>query len=223
MGLFGLFYTMLVGGATITKNIKTNLENEERRKKAIIEGREKYLDDVGCERLLSDNTRVISTKLWYDCADGKEGDYVLKRIKDNVVIRNYTKEKRDVAESTSFSKAKAEGKTVYKLGTWLDNHCKSKIRGYRYKDFNTGDIYVIRVFNGVKSYMNIQSGQIERETDGELIRNKTPKAHHHNIDEYELLRQKINKEQQMYFSKYGRINDRNGYCSCDGSDWYEND
>ncbi len=57
---------------------------------------------------------------------------------------------------------------------------------------------------------------------GELIRNKTPDAHHHNVEEYEKLKQKINKEQQAYYEKYGRIDARNGYCKCGGRDWYEN-
>lgn len=221
MGLFGLFYTIFVGGARGVKNIKISIENEKRRSQAISEGREKYLDDVGCERLVSDNTRVISTTLWNDCSDGQEGDRVLKRIDNNSVVKNYTKEERDKSEKNSFSKAKAEGKTVYRLGTWLDNHYKSKIHGYRYKDFDTGAIYIIRAFNGVRFYMDIQTGQLIRETDGEIIRNNTPNTHHHNVAEYETLRQRINKEQQIYFERYSRINERNGNCPCGGGDWYE--
>ena len=221
VGLFGLFYTSFVLVVKGVHNIKTNAENKERKQKAILKEKETYFDEKGCERLISNNAKVMKATLWNDCIYGKEGDYVLKYVDSNRIARNYTKEERDKTEAKSVSKAKEEGKTVYRLGTWMDDHCKSKIQGYRYKDFKTGATYVIRTFNGVRFYMDIKTGQIVRETDGELIRNKTPDAHHHNIEEYEKLRQKINKDQQAYFEKNGRIDARNGYCKCGGRDWYE--
>ena len=221
MGLFGLFYTAFVLGARGVHGIKTNIENEENRQIAISNGRETYLDYRLCERLVSDNTRVMKATLWKDCSEGKEGDRILKCVDSNKIVRNYTKEERDKAESKSILKAKEEGKTVYRLGTWKDDHYKSKIRGYRYKDFNTGQIYVIRTFNAVNFYMDIKTGKIIRITDGELIRNKTPNAYHHDVEEYEKLRQRINKEQQAYLEKYEVIDARNWYCKYGGKDWYE--
>ena len=222
MGLFGVLYTSFVLVAKGVNNIKTNIENKERRQKAIINKKDTYFDEKGCERLISNDIKVMKATLWKDSVYGKEGDYVLKCVDSDRIIRNYTKEERDKTEIESFLKAKKDGKTVYKLGTWMDDHCKSKIQGYRYKDFNLGTIYVIRTFNGVKFYMDINTGQIVRETDGELIRNKTPGAHHHDIEEYEKLRLKINKDQQVYFGEKGIIDARNVYCKCGGRDWYEN-
>ena len=42
----------------------------------------------------------------------KEGDYVLKYVDNNRIVRNYTKEERDKTEAKSVSKAKEEGKIV---------------------------------------------------------------------------------------------------------------
>ena len=222
MGLFGLFYTSFVLTVKGVRSIKTNIENEKRRQKAILNKKETYIDNECCERLVSNNNKVMKATLWKDCVYGKEGDYILRNVDNGNIVKNYTKEKRDESETKNILKAKEQSKTVYRLGTWMDDHCKSKIQGFRYKDFKTNETYVIRTFNGVNFYMDIKNGQIIRETDGELIRNKTPDAHRHNIEEYEKLRQKINIEQQSYLEKKGSIDARNGHCKCGGRDWYEN-
>lgn len=221
MGLFGLFYTVFVVGAKGVKAIKSKNENEKRRIDSIVKGNETYIGDDGCQRLNSNNQKVMQTYVYKTTPYGEYRDYVLKQVGSNNIIKNYSEEKRNKEELQNYYNATLEGKTVYRLGTLRDNYYKSAINGYRYKDINTGTVYVIRTLNGVKFYMDIGTGEFIRETDGELIRSKNPNAHHHDKDEYEKLRQKFNEEQVRYFKEYGRINSRNTYCR-GGKDWYEN-
>lgn len=202
-------------------NIKTNIENEEKKQKAILDGRETYLDEKLCERLVVNDIKVMKGTLWNDCKDGKAGDQVLKCVDSGEIVKNYTKEKRDKAETTSLDEAKKKGSTVYKLGTWKDNYMKTNMPGFRYKDLTTGDVYVIRVLNNVKFYMNIKTGMFVRETDGEIKRNNTPKAWHHDVSKYEKIRRRYNHEQRAHIKKYGKIDNYSYCCSCGGRDWYE--
>lgn len=221
MGLFGLFYTMFVGGTKCALGVKTNAENEKKRKEAISKGTETYVDNKGCLRLVSNNKKVMKTYVYNKFSGGEYKDYVLKYVDSNIIVRNYSREKRRFSEEKKYAIAKEFGKTVYRLGDDRDSYIKTNLPGYRYKDLNTGDIYVIRQLNGVLFYMDINTGLFIRETDGEIEKRNDERAYHHDKKEYEMLRQKMNKSQQEYFDKNGKINSQSTKCICGGRDWYE--
>lgn len=220
MGLFGFVYTALVLCVKGIKNIESTNENKRRRIHSINNGKQTYIDDAGCERLVDNDLKVMKTYVYTKDAYVEYKDDVLKQVGTNNIIRNYSAEKRNIEESNRKSKAILDGKTTYRLGTVRDNYNQSEIRGYRYKDIITGSTYVIRSLNGVNFYMDISSGQFIRETDGEIERNKNKDAHHHDIEAYESLRQRINKEQALYLEKYGKIDSKNMHYR-GGKDWYE--
>ena len=220
MGLFGLFYTVFALGVKGTKSIKAANINKKRRNESITSNKQTYIDSDGCERLTYNNQKVLQTYIYTKTPYCEYKDYVLKQVDSNNIIKNYSAEKRNQEENERYNDAIKNGKTVYRLGTLRDNYYHSRINGYRYKDINTNAIYVIRSLNGVKFYMDIDTGQFIRETDGEVIRNKTEGAYHHDEKEYEILRQKINTQQKKYLEQYGYIDPRNSHCN-GGTDWYE--
>lgn len=221
MGLFGLFYTAFALGTRSITNIKNCIENENRRQNSIHRGKETYIDERGCERLVSNNQKVIKTYIYKKTAGEEYKDYVLKVMESNEIIRNYSEEERNKEENLKYNQAIANDKTTYRLGSKNDHYLGTAMPGYRYKDIKTGDIYVIRVFNGARYYMNIKNGEIVRMTDGQLKAEKDVKAYKHNHDDYEKMRIKINKEQQEYLKTYGSVNERSNYCNMCGGDLYE--
>lgn len=239
MGAFGFIDLGLVIGSKIVSDINESFRNEKKHRKALEQKQETYVDSKGCERLVSNNQKVIKTYVYYDNDLVKTKDYVLKKLGSNEIIRNYSQEEREQQESYYYNKALELGRTAYRLGGIGDFFFHVGInepQGCRYKDINTGDIYVIRTFYGKKFYMNIKSGMLVRLSDGErkkIEKRQTVDNQHKKKDnnkqqnlmlpfllEPEEIIQKINEEQKEYFKKYGKIDYRNN-CTNGGIDYYE--
>ena len=93
-----------------------------------------YVDNNGRMRLLSNNHIVAFDKY--------QGDEVLRDLKTYEIVKNYTQEKREIERQVSQSKAIQESKTIYCID--FDEHRNDKIKGMRYQNLETGEIYVIR-------------------------------------------------------------------------------
>ena len=237
MGVFGLFYFGMIACAKVASDISEALHNENNRKEAFAQKQEIYVDSKGCERLISNNQKVIKTYIYYDNNPLKTKDYVLKKVGSNEIIRNYSQEEREQQENYYYKKAIELGRTAYRLGGLQDDFIHvgiDKPKGYRYKDINTGDIYLIRTYLGKKYYMDIKTGLLVRLTDGEKKKIEIRKARENQKDikhtnhnkkfsyekEPEEVIKKINEEQKEYFKKYGKIDYRNSYAD-GGLDYYE--
>ena len=94
-----------------------------------------YVDGRAKIRLMSNNHLAM-----YDTLPN--GNQVLRDIKTNQIVKNFTQEQHKIEYQKCCEKAKKEGKTI--VCTGFDFHKNDKIKGMRYRDLNTNKIYVIR-------------------------------------------------------------------------------
>lgn len=137
MGLFGLFYTAFGLGCKGAMGIKNSLEDNENRVKYRHDETNTYLDHNMTTRDLRTNHRMSTETKW-------NGEIWLRDCDTGHYIRNLTVERAE--KKYQEEKAKAErglsDRTHIQYGN-IDYH-NEKIPGYRYKDFKTGEIYVVR-------------------------------------------------------------------------------
>lgn len=174
--MFGLFYTIAVGlGFAVEKGAEAIISQKE-REEARQKGKLTYRDDNNKLRLVETNERVADTTLM-------NGDHVLKYDGCNRgrIIRNYTQEKYEYELERNRREAIRKGKSTYcitVLGVPKANHTRSRLiddngnyidntnrLGYRFKDFKTGDVYVIRKIRDRYYFMDVNTGYLVRETD----------------------------------------------------------
>lgn len=229
MSILGMLYPFYVAGMFAKDGYERSKMNEQSLSDARRDRCETYLFKTSSgweQRLTSNNHRSESRML-------TNGDRVLYDIDSKVVVRNYSAEQR--AENSYINEAKKkeaenEGKTVYLVDR--DGHenfyiydpqsrrSVCDVYGMRYKDFKTGQIYVIRCVNDKKSYgpyvyyyMNVSTGMFVRKTDGQIeIDKKFLKKNEITRDEYytnrgehiptvdELNRIQLQKKPYMYQS-----------------------
>lgn len=174
--MFGLFYSIAVGlGLAVDSGAKAIISHQD-REKARQEGKLTYYDENNKLRLVKTNERVADTTL-------RNGDHVLKYDGCNHgrIIRNYTQEKYEYELEKNRREAIREGKSTYCItitGIPKADHTEplykddngyvknpKEIMGFRFKDFKTGDVYVIRKIKGRYYFMDITNGHLVRETD----------------------------------------------------------
>lgn len=115
-----------------------------------------YVDSTGRMRLVSNNHIVMFEK--YNGCD------ILRDIKTNHIVKNFTQDKKYEEYKKSKEKAIQEGKTIFCID--FGYHKDDKIRGMRYMDINTQEKFVIRVLGKWKIpfYMNME-GEIVKPVD----------------------------------------------------------
>lgn len=174
--MFGLFYTIAVGlGFAVEKGAEAII-SQQKREEARQKGELTYYDDNNKLRLVETNERVADTTLL-------NGDHVLKYDGCNRgrIIRNYSQEKYEYEVERNRREAIKEGKSTYCItvsSVPKMNHTRSQLMddndnyidntnrtGYRFKDFKTGDVYVIRKVRGRYYFMDVNTGYLVRETD----------------------------------------------------------
>lgn len=174
--MFGLFYTIVAGlGFAVEKGAEAII-SQQKREEARQKGKLTYYDDNNKLRLVETNERVANTTL-------TNGDHVLRYDGCNRgrIIRNYTQEKYEYELERNRRWAIKEGKSTYCITVTevpKANHrsgllrtddgfkdIPEEVRGNWYKDFKTGDVYVIRKVRGRYYFMDVNTGYLVRETD----------------------------------------------------------
>lgn len=227
-GLFGLLYTAFTLGTKAGMSIKENIENENYRQEAIQRNNSIYIDSKGNACSTKDSKKVMYANEYLHGYNNPP-DKVLKYVDTGEIIRNFSEEDRKQTEVYYYNEAKKLNRTAYRIGGKYDNYCNvgvGKPKGYRYKDMATGAIYVVREFNGMRFYMDIKTGLLVRKTDGQFKREEERKNKNYYKSDFlrdikENTMERINQDLIAYQKRYGKIDYRNGFCSLDGSDWYE--
>ena len=93
-----------------------------------------YVDNNGRMRLMKNNHIVAFAK--------ENGHDILKDLKTFEVVRDYTQEKMSVEYHESKEKATKKGKKIFCID--FDQHLHDEVKGMRYQDMQTGEVYVIR-------------------------------------------------------------------------------
>lgn len=160
-----------------------------------------YVDTKGRSRLISNDEIVFYTF--------KNGEYVLTNA-SGCIYKNFSKEKKEKELYKIKEKNLKNKESTYCIDN--NNHKKDWIcKGKRFKDFITGDIYVIRYINYKYYYLNTVDGTIVRKTDWQKEQDKK------NIKSYlqndlnieEFNKQQLNiQDKQKLFRNY----EYNFYC-----------
>lgn len=184
--IFGLLYTAIVSIGAYLHSVNESAENEKNKKLYKHSNGLTYIDTKGRSRLLSNNEIVFYT-------NDKNGDYVLADSCGNI-YRNFSEEKR-TQECCELKKTASKNReTTYCCDN--NNHSKDwECKGKRFKDFETGDVYIIRCINNKYYYMNMSDGLIVRKTDWQLKQDEKMK----NVKSYflnELDIESFNKKQK---------------------------
>lgn len=136
MSIFGFAYSIFCAGALISDTLDNKFEDISQKSKAVNQGRDYYIDHKGTLRLTENNHMAYN--------DIVNGDRVMKDMKTNQIVRNYSEEQRQQKNI----KARTEGKTVVRITdreafskkgypTTLDYPLKG---GLLYRDIITGKI-----------------------------------------------------------------------------------
>lgn len=166
INIFGLIYTLFVSVGVFFH--KLNEKNENKKNKINFRSADglTYIDSKCRSRLLSNDKQVLYT---YD----KNGDYILKDMSGHV-YKNFSQEKRERELNERIYEAKNKNETTYCIDD-NDHRNDWECKGKRFKDFKTGDIYIIRYINYKYYYMNISNGLLVRETDWQIKQNRLNK------------------------------------------------
>lgn len=213
--MFGLLYSLFVGGAHVIKEIQDTIENEEYKQKYHDNSIGTYYDNK--MRMHDQKTgRIVS----YD-KDLKTGEVWLRdsltcqrirNISQDETQRHYEEEKRKYLNGTT-------ARTYVQYGR--DEHRNDKCRGIRYKDLGNEKLYVAREIPGgyynidgeecyvgtiVNCLMDLQTYQYVRPTDRELA------YHAGKLDKIKALYkaiEKANKEKSKNVQRYAKTKDVN--------------
>lgn len=177
--MFGAIWAMFSAVVVIKDSISNAIINSKEREKSLRNNEAFWYKTDGCARLHSNGHKVMTTNL-------DNGDYVLKDIQTQKILRNYSKEESDKIVQQQYKLAKEKNRSTYccwydrfsRKGKLYTKYCEQKISGSRFKDFKTGDIYVIRKFykhenpyeTDVSYYININTNKVVRPIDSELKR-----------------------------------------------------
>ena len=187
---------MIVSVGSIFYKINRNKENEQNKKQFKHPDGLTYVDTNGNSRFLSNNELAFYTY--------KKGDYVVEDYKGNI-YKNFTEEKRQSHFEELKNTAIRNNETTYCIDD--DNHKNDwNCKGKRFKDFRTGDVYVIRCIKNSYYYLNIENGMIVRKTDWQLNRDKDMKGsvmyyddiHYVDIKELNNKRRNTQDKQEFY-------------------------
>lgn len=162
--MFGIIYTLFSSIGYCVAKFVENKENAENKKKYGNEGDGLTYIDNKCRFRLNSNNHIA---MYHTSHPSCPGDYVLEDIEKNIIIKNFSKDKRDKEQQERTNEAILKGETTVCID---DITVRSTIetngfRGNRFKDLKTGELYVIRFLNQRWYYMSVKNGHIIRETD----------------------------------------------------------
>lgn len=200
--IFGLIYTLIVSIGALFHQINETNKNKENKTKYIHPNGLTYIDHKGYSRLVSNDELVFY--------NNKNGDYVLENA-NGYVYKNFSEEKRIKKLEENTRTARENNETTYCIDDNEHKHdwfCKGK----RFKDFETGKIYIIRCINYKYYYMDIDTGMVIRKTDWQIKedeRKKGDKFHFKDIDIEEF-----NKKQETIENKRMLYREFDYNCNC---------
>lgn len=146
--MFGLLYSLFVGGAHVVKGIQDTIENEEYKQKYCDDNAGTYHDNK--MRMRDQKTgRIVSYE-----KDRRTGEVWLRDSLTCQRIRNITQDEteRHYEDERRKYLNGATARTYVQYGK--DNHRNDKCRGIRYKDLENGKLYVAREIPGGYYYIN---------------------------------------------------------------------
>lgn len=164
--MFGIIYTL---SSLFLKSIgvlKEDCDNKYIKRNQNDNDLPTWTDIRGNERLKSNGHIAVYGVGNKSCPN----DYTLTDIQTGRIIKNYSSEDRDSRIKNEYEKRKQQGYSTYCCD--FNNHLNDSIKGRRYKDFNTGQVFVIRDFCFRYYYVDILTGVIVRETDYQIKNNK---------------------------------------------------
>lgn len=139
--MIGLIRLLIVGTLALKSYGEQSCKNETLDRKfkdeAIETGTPWYIHHDGSTRLVSDNRKVY-VGFYHTLDRGRR--YVIQDVKTGKILKDYTQEEMD----NEFPDVVAE----LPRRDRMDSHWHDKIRGPRYKDKITGEIYVVRDLDG---------------------------------------------------------------------------
>lgn len=171
LGILGSLFGL---GVLTYGSIKDSDSDNKSRSKALQEGKRDYIDHQGHIRDVHSNHKIL---YWTDNNHNTTRYDLDNHTEINITMENDAK------------KAKENGYSTVRLG--LDDHYKDPCQGVRFKDINTGDIYVIRTWNGIYFYMNILTSKFVRFTDS-YVKGETD-------EKLEQARKKVESAMEFYF------------------------
>lgn len=170
--MWGLLYSLFVGGAHVIKKTQDVIENKEFKEKYRDDEAGTYFDnkmrlrDQRTDRIVVYEKDIKTGDVWVKDALSCER---LRNITQNEVERHYEEERKKFFEGKTARSYVRYGK---------DNHRNDKCRGVRYKDLKTGRLYVIREIQsydtllkkqiypiGVTFLMDVETGEFVRPID----------------------------------------------------------
>ena len=169
--MFGILYSIYTLLGITGHNIKEKYYADKRKTDAINKCNDTYTDSKG-------KTRYIKNDRWV-CYANVNGHKVLKDCMNNNVYIDYTECNQINNQKINKVKAQESDKTVYLYMEERDVDKMDPWKGHRYKDLETGSIYVIRkclvnmMYNDwCEFYVDISNGMYVRKTDNQIIKDK---------------------------------------------------
>lgn len=164
--MFGIIHTVLAAFGAIGSKIEEICIDAKNKKERVSTtyGHPMWLDQKGRWRDIKTDKH-----LYIDPKNKLYGDnhLYIYEADSGKIIKDVTQDKIDKAEKESKKEALAKRETVYRLGTVHDAHRYDPCKGYRYKDTETGDIYVKRYFNSIgRLLLRVSDGMLIRLDDG---------------------------------------------------------
>lgn len=200
--MFGLVYSLFVSiGAAIHKTNQRK-ENEENKIKFRNPDGLTYVDIKGQSRLIHNDELVFYVH--------ENGDYVLKNI-HGYIYKNFSQEIREKELRERILLAKKNNETTYAIDS--NNHDREWIcKGRRFKDFKTGEIYIIRYINYKYYYMRISDAMLIRKTDWQIAYEEKNKGKIFMFDDVNI--EEFNKTQKTITDKYMLYREHEYNSSC---------
>lgn len=155
MEIFALFMIFIVGGTRLVAMFSERSDEVRRRKKALREGEKFYHDRYGTLHYADTDEPY---QLYHDYKTGDTYEinpYTFEKRK------NVSLERRQITEEIERKKAIAKGRRLYPFegtGYYQQHDEPREIKGVRFKDMKTGEIYVRREACGIYFYLNLKTG-----------------------------------------------------------------
>lgn len=154
---------LMIGAKIICEavnGVKDIVENNERKETCSLYDGTVYIDNRGRDRWSENNREVYIGR-------DMMGDFVIKDLYSGYVYRNISEEENRIDMQEEIENCKKNGNTTVCLG--LYRNYKGNIlgitQGARFKDIETGAIYVIRKIKDQYYYVNPSSLTVIRRTD----------------------------------------------------------
>lgn len=199
--MFGLLYTLFVTLGYVKKEFTESIENSKYKKIYKNTDGLTYTDTKGRSRLLSTNEIVFYTH-------SPNGEYILENISGEI-IKNFTLEERQQKQKNSKEAAIYNQSSTYCIDE-NDHHNDWVCKGKRFKDFKTGNIYVIRNIQGKYYYMDINNGFLVRKTDWQLQKEQEGMIH---INTRDIDIESFNNKQKTIKKNSGFLYRNFDYCT----------